>query len=473
MKTKLAFIMTAMLIISGLRSSINSADELPDLETKVALELGLEKRLKSILEEITGTSKISVSVNVHLYTRKERVTIERTSPAKKKKSNEMVLPGVPVRKKLGEGGEPILAPLTYEENRTMIKRLTVTIFLDLHMSDEMVSMVERVTKALLGMDPARKDELVIERIPFGTWYIDWKAMLQPPDIYWVSLVVLGLLLFLFGMLFLFGPFRKFFVQLVNSLDSLAEKGQASSTPLAQTGSIHSIDMYQQQASTKKKDEDKEKRPFSFITEAQLNDLIYLCRKERPEAIAITVSYLSPFIAARVIGSLEKGIQSKVIQELSQIKERPPELIQALEKKVKERIDYLVGGEDRLQQIVNCSDTSLQKDMLEALKVSNPSFAERIRKLMFSFEDIIHLDGNTIQMLIRNINPAIFAQVLKSMPEGFQKNIFKALSEGLAERIQQEIELGKPLTPKRIEQEKQVIVQLVKNFEQQGLIDLGK
>lgn len=473
MKTRLSLIMMVVLIMSGLRSSINSADELPDLETKVALELGLEKRLKSILEEITGTSKISVSVNVHLYTRKERVTIERISPATKKKSNEMVLPGVPVRKKLGEGGEPILAPLTYEENRTMIKRLTVTIFLDLHMSDELVSMVERVTKALLGMDPARKDELVIERIPFGTWYIDWKAMLQPPDIYWVSLVVLGLLLFLFGMLFLFGPFRKFFVQLVNSLDSLAEKGQASSTPLAQTGSIHSIDMYQQQASTKKKDEDKEKKPFSFITEAQLNDLIYLCRKERPEAIAITVSYLSPFIAARVIGSLEKGIQSKVIQELSQIKERPPELVQALEKKVKERIDYLVGGEDRLQQIVNCSDTSLQKDMLETLKVSNPSFAERIRKLMFSFEDIIHLDGNTIQMLIRNINPAIFAQVLKSMPEDFQKNIFKALSEGLSERIQQEIELGKPLTPKRIEQEKQVIVQLVKNFEQQGLIDLGK
>lgn len=473
MKTRLSLIMMVVLIMSGLRSSINSAYELPDLETKVALELGLEKRLKSILEEITGTSKISVSVNVHLYTRKERVTIERTSPATKKKSKEMVLPGVPVRKKLGEGGEPILAPLTYEENRTMIKRLTVTIFLDLHMSDELVSMVERVTKALLGMDPARKDELVIERIPFGTWYIDWKAMLQPPDIYWVSLVVLGLLLFLFGMLFLFGPFRKFFVQLVNSLDSLAEKGQASSTPLAQTGSIHSIDMYQQQASTKKKDEDKEKKPFSFITEAQLNDLIYLCRKERPEAIAITVSYLSPFIAARVIGSLEKGIQSKVIQELSQIKERPPELVQALEKKVKERIDYLVGGEDRLQQIVNCSDTSLQKDMLETLKVSNPSFAERIRKLMFSFEDIIHLDGNTIQMLIRNINPAIFAQVLKSMPEDFQKNIFKALSEGLSERIQQEIELGKPLTPKRIEQEKQVIVQLVKNFEQQGLIDLGK
>lgn len=473
MKTRLSLIMMIVLIMSGLRSSINSAYELPDLETKVALELGLEKRLKSILEEITGTSKISVSVNVHLYTRKERVTIERTSPATKKKSKEMVLPGVPVRKKLGEGGEPILAPLTYEENRTMIKRLTVTIFLDLHMSDELVSMVERVTKALLGMDPARKDELVIERIPFGTWYIDWKAMLQPPDIYWVSLVVLGLLLFLFGMLFLFGPFRKFFVQLVNSLDSLAEKGQASSTPLAQTGSIHSIDMYQQQASTKKKDEDKEKKPFSFITEAQLNDLIYLCRKERPEAIAITVSYLSPFIAARVIGSLEKGIQSKVIQELSQIKERPPELVQALEKKVKERIDYLVGGEDRLQQIVNCSDTSLQKDMLETLKVSNPSFAERIRKLMFSFEDIIHLDGNTIQMLIRNINPAIFAQVLKSMPEDFQKNIFKALSEGLSERIQQEIELGKPLTPKRIEQEKQVIVQLVKNFEQQGLIDLGK
>ena len=475
MKNKLLIMLIFMLAVAGIRYPVQGADEeLPDLETKVALELGLEKRLKSILEEITGTNKISLSVNVHLYNQKERVTLNRTQPQKKKKSDEMILPGVPMRETLGDSSEPILAPLTFEENKTMIKRLTVNIFLDSHMSDEMVAMVERVTKALLGIDPARNDELIIERIPFGSFYFDWRTMLQPPDLYWVAAIFLGVLLFLFGVMFLFGPFRHFFAQLVNSLDSMAEKGQQTVGSLHQGGPGGAMDILHQQIGAQKgKDENDQKKPFSFITESHLKDLIFLLRSEKPETIAIIASYLMPVLAARLIASLDKHIQNKVAQELSQIKEKPADMVKSLELHIKERIDYLVGGEDRLQQIVNYSDTSLQKAMLESLKTSNPSFAERIQKLMFSFEDIIKLPGDVVQMLIRNINPAIFAQVLKSMPEEFQKNIAKVLPAGLNERLEEEMQLGKSLMPKRIEEEKRVIVQLVKKFEQQGLIDLGK
>ena len=41
--------------------------------------------------------------------------------------------------------------------------------------------------------------------------------------------------------------------------------------------------------------------------------------------------------------------------------------------------------------------------------------------VFSFEDIINLEADMIQMLIRNINPVIFSQVLKSMKEDFQQS----------------------------------------------------
>ncbi|MBD3271552.1 MAG: hypothetical protein GF384_03310, partial [Elusimicrobia bacterium] len=120
-----------------------------------------------------------------------------------------------------------------------------------------------------------------------------------------------------------------------------------------------------------------------------------------------------------------------------------------------------------------SDTVQQRAILESLRKANPAFAEHLKRFVFSFEDIIKLDVNTLQMLIRNINPGIFAQVLKSMPEEFQRIVFKLLPPGLTERIEEEMKLGKPLTPKRIEEEKRVIIQLVKNFEQQGLIDLSK
>ncbi|MFH1378777.1 MAG: FliG C-terminal domain-containing protein [bacterium] len=475
MKFKLICLMMLILTIIGIRFPAGAQEEeLPDLETKVALESGLEKRLRTILAEITGTDKITISVNVHLYNKKERKTLKQTEKEPQEPENQMILPGVPMKDTLGKRSKPILAPLTYEENKTMIKGISANVFLDSHVSDEMMSMVERVTKALLGIDPARGDELVIERIPFGSWNIDWKRMVQPPDVYWVAAILLGISGWMFGVLFLFGPFRRFFIQLVNSIESLAEKSSAQESSAQAQSIMRTTDIFNQtNAGDKSNEDEKHKKPFSFIKDINLNDLVYMCRKEQPEMIAIIVSYLNPALASRFLNVLGRDVQERVSQELSQIKERPAELVLALEKKVKEKIDFMIGGEDRLQQIINFSDSRLQMSMVESLKASNPEFAGRIKKLIFSFEDMINLDGNTIQMLIRNINPAIFAQVLKSMPDDFKNKILHALPPGLMERLQEEMELGKPLSAKRIEEEKRVIVQLIKNFEQQGLIELGK
>jgi len=449
-------------------------EELPDLENKVALELGLEKRLKAILKEITGTDRISLSVTVHLFNQKEKVTF-KPNASKKKKPQEMVLPGVPLQDTYSDT-DAVLAPLTFEENRTMIKRLTVNIFLDSNVPDDIYAMVERVSRALLGINPDRGDKLVIERIPFGRWDFEWKKMLMPPDLYKVLALALGMMIFLFGILFMFGPFRAFFVQFVGSIETLAEKSkpiESAAGPSAGAAGALGLAMQQSTgASAGGGKDDGPKRPFSFINTSSLGDLVFLCKKQSTESIATMVSYLNPNLAARLVAELEPSVQGEVTKKLANMQEKEPEKVKVLEKMIREKIDFLVGGEDRLQQIINYSDNALQQTMLSSLKEANPSFAEKLKKQMFVFEDIIKLDVNTQQMLIRNINPMIFAQVLKSMPEDFQKKILLALPQGLAERLEQEMDLGKPLLAKRIEEEKRVIVQLVKKFEQQGLIDLS-
>ncbi|MBD3272361.1 MAG: hypothetical protein GF384_07495, partial [Elusimicrobia bacterium] len=351
MKIKTLMLIMVAVITFQARLTWADSEELPDLENKVALELGLEKRLKAILTEVLGTDKISITVTVDLYTKKERITINREQPASKQSAG-MILPGVPVQEKIGEQGA-LLAPLTYEENRTMIKRLTANILLDSQVSDELLAMVERVSKTLLGINPARGDKLVIERIPFGTWYIDWKEMLQPPDIYLVIALIIALISMLIIAAFIFGPFRAFFTHLVESIQSIAESGPGSVSATAGAGGMSASDISRQMggASDRKRSTDKP-RPFDFIHDTYLNDLVFLCRKETPESVAILVSYLSPQLASKLINALDKSTQEQVISELAQIKEKPPEVIKGLERMIKEKIDYLIGGEDRLQQIVN-------------------------------------------------------------------------------------------------------------------------
>jgi flagellar motor switch protein FliG len=286
-----------------------------------------------------------------------------------------------------------------------------------------------------------------------------------------------LLFLLVGIAFLFGPFRSFFSNFVNAFENFANKStQETSVNLNTqlTGGPLGGPPYPAAASSGgKSDENAEPRPFAFINEINIDELIFLAKKEPVESVIIIASYLNSLLASKLIAAFDRATQGKIAQELSQMKEKSADAVKSLEKKIKEKVEFTVGGEHKLQQIMNYTDAETQQSIMQSLRAANPAFAEQIKKQMFAFEQLASLDTNTIQMLIRNINPTIFAQVLKSMPADFQKKILQRLPAGLSERLEQEMTMGKPLAKKRIEDEKKVIIQLVKSFEQQGLIDLSK
>ena len=435
------------------------------IETKIALETNLENRLKKVLTEITGTEKIIVIVNVELMS-------EKKETPSSKKEDEVILPGVSLKENLTEKKvESVMLSALGDDTRTMIKKLSVTIILDKSISSSVIEVVKKVAAGLLGIEPERGDDLIIQQMSFQKNPFYWGSLIYPPNIYWILGILAGIGFALVISLFLFGPFQKFAGDLVaaavSSASSFKEKSAESSGGFSAANALPELAPAKE---TKKEQTATGESPlFSFITAENVKELIYLLRTETSKNIASTLNYLSPEISSQVINEILPEKKKEVISFLSKTEELDPSEVEKLETRLKTRIDYLSGGEEKIMRLVSYADETSQAEIFNVLKDKDPELAEKIQKSIIRIDTISTLDIAQIQFVIKQMGTAAFGQILKTLSDEIREKIFSTLPAGAAARIKQEMELGKPFTSQRLEIEKKRILDILRRMKERGMI----
>ena len=437
------------------------------IETKIALETNLENRLKKVLTEITGTEKIIVIVNVELMSEKKEKATE--------KKDDNILPGVPLKETMAEKKvESVMLSALGEDTRTLIKKLSVTIILDKSISAAVVEVVKKVANGLLGIDEERGDELIIQQMHFQKNPFYWGSIVYPPNIYWVVgiLAVLGFALSI--SFFLFGPFQKFAKEIVSvaisSVAALKEKTSSEASNFFTGPAAQTIPELAQQSGTKTEKSASGKEPlFSFVNPDNVGQLIYLLKNEPAKNIATVINYTDPELSSQILNGIPDAKKKDVISQLSSTEELNSNEVKNIENNLKTRIDYLSGGEEKIITIIDRADEKLQTELLGELKNRNPQLAERVQKSIIRLEVISTLDAANLQIMIKQVGPAIFGQVLKTLSEDLQQKTLSNLPTGAATRLKQEMELGKPLTKQRAEIEKRRVLDIIRRMKERGLI----
>ncbi len=453
----LVFVILAVLFSCFPPMGFAQRSNTPGIETKMAIETRLEERLKRVLTEITGTEKITVIVNANLYAEKEE-----------KGKAGSVLPGVPVKKRIGEDTAFNLGDI-----QTLIRKLTVTIILDKGIPAKVVGMVKEITPGLVGFDPERGDELIVQQMNFEKNPFFWGSLFYPPHLYWIIAIILVSLFIFASTAFLFGPFKNFATNMVAAIQTARRSEETGEETNERELSLLPATPATETSAGEGTNIPGLSRPFSFLGEGHLRNLLYLLRGEEPENIAVIINYLEPDLSAQILTSLSPEIQFRVANSLSTISEMKPEQVRSLEEKIKTQIEYLIGGEDRLSEILEYSDRETQEKILNLFKARNPELVNRVKSILFSFESIAIFDPPVIQTIYRRSNPIIFAQVLKSTSEDVRNKVLDALTSGAADRLRQEMDLARPLAAKRIEEEKRKIISLIRQLIREGIIEIKK
>jgi flagellar motor switch protein FliG len=131
-----------------------------------------------------------------------------------------------------------------------------------------------------------------------------------------------------------------------------------------------------------------------------------------------------------------------------------------------------GGENKLLTLLDMTNEDVRDKVVKTIEAKDAQTATRLKQRIKSLETIIReLPAQGIQVLYRNLDATLFAQVLKSSPDDLQQKVLTALSAGAAERLKEEMNLSRPLSSIRLKREKQNLMVLVRRLIAEGLVEV--
>jgi flagellar motor switch protein FliG len=425
---------------------------------KTIVESRLEERLFYSLSEIAGTDKLIVIASANVRTLK----LKKANNVKRKKKT-LVLPGVPVKKEIGKQKAREI-DLT-DMPPSMITRLHIIVLTDNSVPDATIDIMRDVAIAVSGYNPDRGDVIDIKQIDFNKGGFSWADLLHPPHMYWIILVTLGSVLILAAASFLFNPYRKL-SSAFRSINWEVIRG----APPSETQAGEEESRAEAAIETVKVEQEKT-TAFSFVSERRIPELAFLLENRPALDAAVVVNYLSPEFATRLLEHFNEDKQAEISLMLSSGEVIKPEKVQEIEADIKTKLDYVMGGENKLAPILNLASDDIREKVMDMIESKDEETAMRLRKKVKGFDDIMRgIPAHNVQVLYRRLNPTVFAQVLKSSPVDIQERVLGALSEGASERMKEEMELSHPLTPNRLRKERNSIITNVRHMVNAGLIE---
>ena len=222
------------------------------------------------------------------------------------------------------------------------------------------------------------------------------------------------------------------------------------------------------------------RDFAFLDKADVKSLYSALQNERPQTMALVLSYVDPDKAAGVIEQLETSRQVKVVEAIATMESASPTAIKIVEAEMERRFSSIittsnvkVGGIDYVASIMNNLDRSSEKSIFDSLGVDNAELADEIRKRMFVFEDIITMDDRSVQRVLRDCDPRDLVLALKTANTEVSNKLFTNMSARMAESIRDDLEITTNVRMKDVEDAQQRIVGIIRDLEEKNEIVILK
>ncbi len=222
-------------------------------------------------------------------------------------------------------------------------------------------------------------------------------------------------------------------------------------------------------------------PFEFLRRADARQVLSYLQDEHPQTIALVLAHMNPAAGAMVLSALAEDLQRDVAERIAKMDRTSPEVIEHVEAILERKLSTVIqqsdfstaGGIQSLVDILNNSDRTTERLILEGLEHNDPQIADDVRSRMFVFEDIVTLDDRSVQLVLRSVDAKELAVALKGVDQKVRDKIMKNLSERAAANLSEEIELLGPVKLKTVEESQASVVRVIRTLEEAGQIVMSR
>jgi flagellar motor switch protein FliG len=217
-------------------------------------------------------------------------------------------------------------------------------------------------------------------------------------------------------------------------------------------------------------------PFGFLKKVDPQNLLTYIIDEHPQTIALVLSHLPPAFGAEIIKALPAEKQLGVVRRIAHMGNTNPEVIREVEKGLESRMSNLMnqsfdkaGGVASVAEMLNVSDRSTERTILESMGQDDPELVEEIRRLMFVFDDLCKLADKDIQTVLKNVETSQWAMALKGASPELRQKVTGNMSQRASALLTEEIEMLGSVKLSEVEAVQQQIVDMVRRLEDAGEI----
>ena len=203
------------------------------------------------------------------------------------------------------------------------------------------------------------------------------------------------------------------------------------------------------------------------------------KNEYPQTVAVVLSKLNSDHASRVMGELPEDFALEVITRMLTMETVRKEILDGVEQTL--RTEFMSNlartarrdSHEMIAEIFNNFDRATESRFMTALEERSRDSAERIKALMFTFEDLAKLDPTGVQTLLRNIEKAKLAIALKGASETLRDLLFSNMSERAGKILREDMDAMGPVRLREVEEAQMEIVTKAKDLAASGELILAE
>src|ERR1700734_2118760 len=199
------------------------------------------------------------------------------------------------------------------------------------------------------------------------------------------------------------------------------------------------------------------------------------KNEYPQTVSVVLSKIKPEHAARVLGALPEEFALEVVQRMLRMESVQKDILDKVERTL--RVEFMSNlartskrdSHEHMAEIFNNFDRQTESRFLTSLEERSRDSAERIKALMFTFEDLGKLDPGSIQTLLRHIEKDKLGLALKGATDTLRDVFFSNMSERAGKILREDMEAMGPVRLKDVDEAQMRMVNVAKDLANKGEI----
>ena len=216
-----------------------------------------------------------------------------------------------------------------------------------------------------------------------------------------------------------------------------------------------------------------------LSNVQEDILASYLKNEYPQTIAVVLTKITPDHASRVLGVLPEDIALDVVQRMLSIDPVQKDILEKIEATLRTEFMSTLShtqrrdSHEQMADIFNAFDRQTEARFMTALEEISRDSAERIKALMFTFDDLVKLDTGSAQTLMRYVDKDKLAVALKGANEAVRQFFFSNMSTRAARMLMDDMANMGPVRLKEVDEAQVLLVNLAKDLAAKGELIISK